>query len=645
MSEYKPPDKLMSVKQLDFDSLTKRIYHPSPPAWEDLVLYFLLLDRFSNGGENGGYRDTAGKPASKGGITLFNSAKDKNNAVMSAQDARAWWEAGNMWQGGTLKGLQDKIGYLRSLGITALWISPIFKQRRGSDSYHGYAIQDFLDVDPHFGTREDLRSLIDTAHENGIYIVLDVIMNHTGDVFEYAEDRSRPWAWGRRPDGSEYYDPVWDGTPYPVRGFRDASGAATIPFGHVDIAQQPGTWPDGAIWPSELQAADTFTRKGRISNWDYNPEFMEGDFFNLKDIFLGRDYGEAFVPSTALDTLCECLKFWIAYADIDGFRIDTVKHMEPGAVRWFSGVIDEFTQGIGKENFYLIGEITGGREYAFEKMQSVGIDAALGIDEVPAYLEYMVKGWEEPRKYFDLFRNIKELKHNTHTWFKSTVVTMFDDHDQVGASPKKRFCADEDAWRVVVNGVALNALTLGIPCIYYGTEQGFNGSGGDERAMRETMFGGTFGSFGSRDRHFFNENNWIYRAISDLLALRTREISLRRGRQYLRKISGDGRSFDFPARYEGRMNTVIAWSRMFQNQPEIICAINTDYWNWTETWVTIDAGTHSVGDRLKCLYAFQPPDPGSETPPKLDIAPVETVQLNGLSVRLRVPPAGIVIFK
>ncbi len=98
-------------------------------------------------------------------------------------------------------------------------------------------------------------------------------------------------------------------------------------------------------------------------------------------------------------------KYWIAYTDVDGFRVDTVKHMHPGATRFFTSVIHEFAQNIGKENFYLIGEITGGRQRAFSTLETTGMDAALGIDDIPDKLEYLVKGYRNAREYFDLFRN------------------------------------------------------------------------------------------------------------------------------------------------------------------------------------------------------------------------------------------------
>jgi glycosidase len=128
----------------------------------------------------------------------------------------------------------------------------------------------------------------------------------------------------------------------------------------------------------EFQDSYIFTRKGAIRNWDYYPEYREGDFFDLKDIDLGLAAPDSCEPTAALDALCEVYKFWIAFADLDGYRIDTVKHMGDGPTRYFAPVIHEFAEGLGKENFLLVGEVTGGRVKAFDTVETTGIDAALG---------------------------------------------------------------------------------------------------------------------------------------------------------------------------------------------------------------------------------------------------------------------------
>src|SRR5262249_45921656 len=169
-----------SLLEVDFASLTRRTFTPSPAAWEDQVLYFLLLDRFSDGNEQGGYRDRPGRPRHGGSTPLYRP--EESGRV----DYDVWLRAGGDWQGGTLQGLKSKLGYLWRLGITALWVSPIFRQVAFEPSYHGYGIQNFLDVDPHFGTRAEFRDFVRAAHEQGIYVILDIIAHHTGNVFTYA---------------------------------------------------------------------------------------------------------------------------------------------------------------------------------------------------------------------------------------------------------------------------------------------------------------------------------------------------------------------------------------------------------------------------------------------------------------------------
>lgn len=618
------------LRDLNLSELTNRDFFASPTHWEDQVLYFLLVDRFSDGNETD-YLDADGNPVTSGSTRRFAPA-DAGNAVSTEADARRWQAAGARWNGGHLRGLRGKLGYLRRLGVTAIWISPVFKQVGFQQSYHGYGIQNFLEVDPNFGTKEDLRELVADAHEHGIYVVLDIILNHAGDVFRYDADRYLT----KDNQGREFIEPRWDDKPYRVLGFHDAAGAPTLPFGEVDLNQHPNAWPDGAVWPAEFQAPETFTQKGQITNWDYKPEFREGDFFGLKDIRHGEGLLDDYKASAALRNLAEVYKYWIAYADLDGYRIDTVKHMDEGATRYFASVIHEFTQAIGKENFYLIGEITGGRSFAFTTLETTGLNAALGIDDIPDKLEYLVKGFRNPRDYFSLFRNSELVQKDSHVWFRNKVVTMFDDHDQVRkGDAKARFAAQNDGHRVLLNALALNVTSMGIPCVYYGSEQAFDGQGGNDRYLRESMFGGDFGPFRSKDRHCFREDFPVYVELAKILKLRREKLPLRRGRQFLREISGDGERFGLPKMLGGQIRSVIPWSRVFNNQ-EVLLAINTDYDQARTAWVTIENELHQPGQSLTCLYSTDETQIGQS---------IVIEARNGKAVQLTVPAAGFVIFE
>lgn len=606
-----------SLADIDFDRLiSEKKFTPSPIAWEDETLYFLMLDRFSDGNEDE-YLDNNGDNFINGKTSPYRDF-DKENAIKTYKDEEVWDKAGEKWAGGNLKGLMTKMGYLKRMGITALWISPVFRQVNFQETYHGYGIQNFIDIDPHFGTREDLKKMVNLAHDNGIKIILDIVLNHTGNVFSYD------------------YNSGYDGTTHNVKGFNDKDGNPTIPFGNVDLNKEPQAWPEGAIWPSELQNPDSFSKKGYIQNWDNAPEYLNGDFCDLKDIHLGDGDAENFSTSPALEALCKAYEFWIAYADIDGFRIDTVKHMPIGAIRYFSSTIQEFAKSLGKENFYLIGEITGGRELAYHTLEQSGLSAALGIDDVQDKMEYLVKGWRNPNEYFSLFRNSLLMNKDSHTWFKDKIITMINDHDQVcKGSFKARFCADKDADKVVFNALALNIMTLGIPCIYYGTEQMFNGHGESDKYIRESMFGGNFGAFKSKGRHFFNEDTTVYQQVAEIIDIRNKNITLRRGRQYLRQISGNGIDFDYPHMIGNQIRSVIPWSRIFNNQ-EILLAINTDYDNEKEAWVTIDSKLHKAGDEFICTYSTNKKNINKKT--------IKVESKNGNAVLMSVPAAGFVIY-
>ncbi|KAK5077549.1 hypothetical protein LTR70_009660 [Exophiala xenobiotica] len=538
-------------------------YHSSPAAWEDQVLYFLLPDRFSI--------DTGKAEREKLELEVYDSSqKDK----ATGENAEAWREAGGRFVGGTLLGVKEKLDYLKELGVSALWIGPVFKQVQWLETYHGYGVQDFLEVDPRFGSKEDLRQLVEAAHRLEI-----------GNVFKY-----------------KLHDPAYTGSQYDVEGFYSSKSETSKPFQPNDAL-----WPDGAVWPKELQTPECFTRKGRIRDWEKKPEFLDGDFFDLKDIALGNESADNFDAPSALRTLCEVYKYWLAFLDIDGYRIDTVKHMGDGPTRYFASVIHEYAQKLGKDKFLLIGEITGGKAYA--TVESTGLDAALGIGNVQEKLWKVPYGEVNPEEYFNLFRNALYLNKGSHTWFRDKVVTMIDDHDQVWKGDAKgRFCSVPQNEKLVASALMLNLCTLGIPCIYYGTEQALNGHGGSDRYIREAMFGNKFGAFGSKGAHFFDPEKAVYLAVQEVAKLRRKEIALRRGRQYLRDVSENGEHFGPTRKWgEGRIKYLVAWSRLFADE-EVLCVINTDPKDSQEAWITVDAEINPRGTEMRYLIpSARPP--------------------------------------
>lgn len=591
----------MSPRSLrSIDLIPKGPVHPSPADWRDQVLYFLLPDRFSDGKEDG-------RP-------LFDRTRPDR---FRAKDKAAWMASGKKFQGGTIQGVTSKIPYLKDLGITALWIGPIWRQRKDLETYHGYGIQNFLEVDPRFGTAQDLRGLVDRAHRENMYVLLDVIYNHTGNNWFYNIDGS--------PAERVHYR---FSPPYDFHGWRSADGKS-IPT---------VTRRDDGIWPEEFQRIDWYTRAGEIGRWDpegwENPmhpdcEFRRGDFFDLKDLNLGLD--------AVLSSIIRVYQYWIALSDCDGFRIDTVKHVSWEASKNFCGAIREYAESIGKENFLLLGEVTGGGEMARNYLDVFGrnIDAVLDIGEPSRRLAEMVKGFWSPAEFFNQFKGHDIL--GSHRETGRYHVSILDDHDMVGKA-KRRFSAgnsssSRDLQAACAVGVQLT--TLGIPCIYYGTEQALDGSTDlhdreieplvdgkvpfEDRYIRESLFGSDFGAFETEGCHFFDPSHPAYLRIAAIARLRSRKdgvgLALRRGRQYPREISIGGAPFALPGNGE-----IAAWSRILFDQ-EVLVAINTNGNFGKSALVTVDTLLHPEGSEIRCLYrsdwsddSLRDRDPPGETP-------------------------------
>jgi hypothetical protein len=183
-------------------------------------------------------------------------------------------------------------------------------------------------------------------------------------------------------------------------------------------------------------------------------------------------------------------------------------------------------------------------------------------------------------------------------------------------------------------------MTLGIPCIYYGSEQCFDGNGkgdGADRYLRESMFRGDFGAFACQGKHFFDESNPVYQQLAEVLSIRQNNIVLKRGRQYLREVSAkdDAVQFGLPAMVAGQIRYVVPWSRIF-NGKEVLLAINTNYSQASTAWVTIDDTLHKDGELLTCIYSTDSKQVGQET--KVELR-------NGKAVLLTFPAAGFVIYE
>ena len=540
------PDSIRSVTQLDFTPRGGAF--PSPRDWRDLFIYFLLVDRFDNDREEPPAYDP--------------------NSTPKGRDP----QQGGVFQGGNLRGIVRRLDYIQRLGANAIWLSPIFKNRREKDdSYHGYGIQHFLEVDPRFGAREDLQELVRQAHARGMYVILDIIINHTGDNWAY-------------PGDLPYY--YWKDAPGP------------FDFGFWRKINPPlGSQEDNAAWPEELQHPACYKRRGQIQNWNDPDEAVNGDFLSLKELAISR--------SDVLDTLIKSYKYWIMVADIDGFRIDTVKHLEDSATALFCNAVREYAKRIGKQNFFIFGEVVAddltlqryiGRNSRIEGTNErfPSLDACL---DFPLYflLEETIKGFISPAALRERYERFKTL-YADHGAAGEYFVTFVDNHDQM-ARPYRRFMHDNPYSEQAILAVGYLLTSHGVPCIYYGTEQGFDGGGDNDRYVRECMFGGQWGAFDTTGHHCFNPKHSVYQGIARIAAVREREPALRYGRQYFREISGNGTDFGHPV--DGRCT--LAYSRILDDT-EILVIMNLDM-HPRNDFITVDANLNPVERKMVNLLA------------------------------------------
>ena len=566
-------------------------YFPSPADWRDEVLYFLLPDRFSDGRE--------------GTRPLLNRAN-----LPAARPAGWRWDrwaesGGGRWQGGTINGLRSKLPYLKGLGVTAVWVGPVFKQRGHLNTYHGYGIQDFLEVDPRLGTRKDLVDLVAAAHDESMRIILDVIFNHSGHNWDYPGDAAQP-PYRHWPDH------------YAFGRWLDAAG------GHVDA---PAGQEDG-VWPVELQQVSAYTRagmngdpdnslgKGAID--DEHAEHKRCDFFDLRDF--------SFDGTRALHDLAACYNYWIALTDCDGFRIDTVKHLSFEQARNFCGAVREFAANLGKDDFFLVGEMAGGDSVQDAFLDVIGrnMNAALDIGQMRLTLRDLGKGLRGPRDYFASF-DAWDPSMGSHRNLGRRHVSILDDHDHVFGE-KTRFSTGAASDHQVVAAVAVQLFSLGIPCVYYGTEQALAGPeaaerqwvpefGSSDRYLREAMFGPEhprkpgvagagagagafdpglpgFGPFGTAGHHCFDEKHPAYVRIAALADVRARFPVLRKGRQYRREVRVMGAATEAPGE-------LVAWSRVLTDE-EALVVVNTHGNSARGGDVTVDASLNGArtGDTM-----------------------------------------------
>ncbi len=486
------------------------------PARHDLTreqFYFVMPDRFANGdtgndkgGLTGSRLDTGYDPTDKG-----------------------------FYQGGDLKGLTSRLDYIKGLGTTAIWLAPIFKNRpvqgTGKDAsagYHGYWITDFTQVDPHFGTNADLTRLIDKAHGKGMKVFFDVITNHTADTVDYAEK-----TYAYKPKGAY---PYLDRTGRP---FDDAAGMAKVDAD--SFPYKPVT--SGGKTPAWLNDPTMYHNRGDSTYAGESTTY--GDFSGLDDLWTERP--------EVVSGMEKIYEKWVRDFDIDGFRIDTVKHVDLDFWTQWATALDGYAAKHGRKDFFMFGEVYSADTAITSPYVTQGrLDATLDFPFQEAARQYASQG-APASKLAAVFAD--DYRYTTDKANAYEQVTFLGNHDmgRIGTFLKQDNPGAGDAELVKRAELANEVMFLsrGNPVVYYGDEQGFTGAGGDKDA-RQTMFASKTADYldddelGTGRTHAsdaYDTKHPLYRSIAALSELTAKNPALRDGVQTERYAEGSVYAF------------------------------------------------------------------------------------------------------
>ncbi|WP_432185931.1 pullulanase-type alpha-1,6-glucosidase [Streptomyces sp. Tue6028] len=492
------------------------------PARHDATreqFYFVLPDRFANG-------DTGND---KGGLT--------GSRLSTGYDPT---DKG-FYQGGDLKGLTRKLDYIKGLGTTAIWMAPIFKnqpvQGTGKDAsagYHGYWITDFTQVDPHFGTNKDLETLISKAHAKGMKVFFDVITNHTADVVDYDEKSYDYLSKGAFPYLTK------DGKPFDDADYAD--GTKQFPSVDADSFPRTPTVPaakKNTKVPSWLNDTTMYTNRGDSTYAGESTTY--GDFSGLDDLWTERP--------EVVSGMEKIYEKWVRDFGVDGFRIDTVKHVNMEFWTQWATALDAYAARHGRKDFFMFGEVYSADTSITSPYVTEGrLDSTLDFPFQEAARQYASQGGSA-QKLASVFGD--DYKYTTDKANAYEQVTFLGNHDmgRIGTFLNQDDPKATDAELLKKDQLAneLVFLSRGNPVVYYGDEQGFTGAGGDKDA-RQTMFASKVADYldddeiGTDRTHAsdaYDTSAPLYRRIAALSALRKANPALTDGVQ-TERYAADG---------------------------------------------------------------------------------------------------------
>lgn len=521
----------------------------------DDIFYFVLPDRFHNGDPSND-RGLASIPESFDGF----DPTDKG-----------------YYHGGDLAGLTEKLDYLQNMGVTAVWLTPVLRNQAmqaDSSGYHGYWILDFTQIDPHLGSNAELNKLIDTAHSKGMKVFFDIIVNHTADVISYRECHNE--------DGS-FRDPESVLCPFKTYD-QVTSGDQYSPF--VAAGREHLKTP---AWLNDPQYYNN-----RGDNLWVGESVITGDFVGLDDLNTA--------DPRVVQGMIDIYKNIMTEFKPDGFRIDTVKHVEMSFWEAFSPEIMAHAKALGLPQFHVFGEVAQGDAAFLSRYSTIGkMPATLDFQHFYTGIDVFAKG-DSPQKLAKLVAD--DDYYRDHDSDATTKLTFMSNHDngRFGlfinrAQPESS--ADEKLKRSLLSH-AYMYFSSGIPVVFYGDEQGFTGDGHDKDAREDMMPSQVasyndnilLGSDASTADDNFDTSHPIYRTLAQYADVYKAHPALRTGAQYLR--------------YTSEQSGLFAFSRVDQSKgDEYLVVFNTSTQN---QWQTLAATAESYQPLLGASAALTAED-------------------------------------
>lgn len=379
---FKNGKKSMTVK---YELKQRDGIQPTPFTSSD-ILYLIMPDRFADG-------DISNNDVEE---LTFHEPVNRNNP--------------NGRHGGDLKGIENHLGYIDSLGMTAIWLNPVLENDMPGGSYHGYATTDYYKVDPRLGTNEEYAALIKKTHDRGMKVVMDMIFNHSGSEHPWMHDMPSK-DWYNHPDGKLMTD-----------------------F-HLSTVNDP-----------------------YASDYDYERTVRGWFVSSMPDLNQNNPHVMKYLIQNSI--------WWIEYSKIDGIRMDTYPYAEMGPMaQWIKDVQMEYP------DYNIVGECWYNDVAGTAFWQGGNCLSAKGNPELPTVMDFPTMMIANSSFHGDTQygKGLNEIYNRLSLDYlyanKQKVLTFLDNHDT------DRFLREKPSnlasWK---QGIAFLLTTRGIPQIYYGTE-------------------------------------------------------------------------------------------------------------------------------------------------------------------------------